>query len=70
MDKRTYCLIGDGESREGQVTEALNMMIDAGLRNVLPIFNCNGYGQANKVIALDLGARARIGQDLASSLRP
>ncbi|MHC5002078.1 MAG: thiamine pyrophosphate-dependent enzyme, partial [Planctomycetota bacterium] len=49
LDKRIYCIVGDGEAREGQVAEALDMIVDSGLRNVLPIFNCNGYGQANKV---------------------
>lgn len=48
-DKRVYCIIGDGESREGQISEALDFIVDHGLTNVLPIFNCNGYGQADKV---------------------
>ncbi|MEE8458993.1 MAG: thiamine pyrophosphate-dependent enzyme, partial [Phycisphaerales bacterium] len=49
LDKRVYCIIGDGESREGQIWEAIDFMMDHGLGNVLPIFNCNGYGQADKV---------------------
>jgi transketolase len=49
LDKRIYCIVGDGESREGQVTEAIDFIVDHGLANVLPIFNCNGYGQADKV---------------------
>ena len=49
LDKRIYCIIGDGESREGQVTEAIDFLVDQSLANVLPIFNCNGYGQADKV---------------------
>lgn len=44
-----YCIIGDGEAREGQITEALDYIIDRKLTNVLPIFNCNGYGQADRV---------------------
>ncbi len=48
-DRRIYCIIGDGESREGQIWEAVDMIADRGLRNVLPIFNCNGYGQADAV---------------------
>ncbi|MCA9312111.1 MAG: hypothetical protein KDA21_12940, partial [Phycisphaerales bacterium] len=48
-DRRVYCIIGDGESREGQITEALDYIMDHGLTNVLPIFNCNEYGQADKV---------------------
>ena len=49
MDKRIYCLIGDGEAREGQVAEALDFIIDHKLANVLPVFNCNEYGQAARV---------------------
>ncbi|MFG0327857.1 MAG: transketolase [Phycisphaerales bacterium JB037] len=48
-DRRIYCIIGDGEAREGQVSEALDHLIDHKLTNVLPIFNCNGYGQAGRV---------------------
>jgi len=48
-DRRVFCLLGDGEAREGQVTEALDFIIDHKLRNVLPIFNCNEYGQAGRV---------------------
>ncbi|MDG2291109.1 MAG: transketolase [Phycisphaerales bacterium] len=49
LDQRIYCIIGDGESREGQVTEALDYIVDHQLDNVLPIFNCNEYGQAGSV---------------------
>ncbi|MBN8643756.1 MAG: transketolase [Planctomycetes bacterium] len=49
LDKRVYCIIGDGESREGQVAEALDYIIDRKLTNLLPIFNCNEWGQAGKV---------------------
>jgi len=48
-DRRIYCIIGDGESREGQVAEALDYIAERGLNTVLPIFNCNGYGQAGRV---------------------
>ncbi len=48
-DRLIYCIIGDGEAREGQITEALDFIVDRGLTNVLPIFNCNGYGQADRV---------------------
>ena len=49
FDKRVYCIIGDGESREGQIWEAIDFIADYKLTNVLPIFNCNGYGQADRV---------------------
>ena len=48
-DRKIYCIIGDGEAREGQITEALDFIIDYSLTNVLPIFNCNSYGQAGAV---------------------
>lgn len=49
LDKRIFCIVGDGEAREGQIAEALDYLIDRKLRNVLPIFNCNEYGQADRV---------------------
>jgi len=49
LDRRFYCIIGDGESREGQVAEALDMMAERTITAVLPIFNCNGYGQTGRV---------------------
>lgn len=49
LDRRIYCVIGDGESREGQITEAMDYVIDHKLSNVLTIFNCNEYGQADRV---------------------
>jgi transketolase len=49
IDRKMYCIIGDGEAREGQITEALDFIMDHKLTNVLPIFNCNAYGQAGAV---------------------
>ncbi len=49
LDKRIYCLIGDGEAREGQIWEAVDFIRDHGLKAVCPIFNCNVYGQSDKV---------------------
>ncbi len=49
FDKRVYCIIGDGEAREGQIAEALDIIVERGLNRVLPIFNCNEYGQADRV---------------------
>lgn len=49
VDKKIYCIIGDGESREGQVWEAADFIIDHKLTNVVAIFNCNGQGQADYV---------------------
>lgn len=52
LDRRFYCIIGDGESREGQVSEALDMLAERRLNAVLPIFNCNGFGQTGRVSAM------------------
>jgi len=49
IDKRIYCIVGDGESREGQVWEAMDFIIDHRLTNVCAIFSCNGHGQAAAV---------------------
>jgi transketolase len=49
LDKRVFCLIGDGESREGQIWEAVDFLVDYRLNAVCPIFNCNDYGQSAAV---------------------
>jgi transketolase len=49
VDKRIFCRIGDGESREGQVWEALDFIADYRLTVVCPMFNANGYGQSDSV---------------------
>ena len=49
IDKQIYVLIGDGESREGQIWEAMDFIVDHGLTNVVAVFNCNGQGQADYV---------------------
>ena len=40
-DKTIYVIVGDGESREGQVSEALDFIMDQKLTGVVPIFNEN-----------------------------
>jgi transketolase len=47
--RRIYAIIGDGESREGQVWEAADFIVDHKLNAVCAIFNCNGQGQAGLV---------------------
>ena len=49
IDKRIYVLIGDGESREGQIWEATDFIADQKLTNVCAVFSCNGHGQAGPV---------------------
>jgi len=49
LDRRIYVILGDGESREGQVWEAMDMIAERGLTHVVAIFNCNGQGQADYV---------------------
>ena len=49
LDKRIFCIMGDGESREGQVWEAVDFLRDENLRAVCPIFNCNVFAQSDEV---------------------
>ncbi len=48
-DRIAYCIIGDGESREGQIWEACDYIVDHALTNVVPIFNCNSLAQSDYV---------------------
>ena len=48
-DRRFYVLIGDGESREGQIWEAADFVMDHKLTNVCAVFNANKQGQAADV---------------------
>jgi transketolase len=50
-DRNVYCLIGDAESREGQIWEACDFIADHQLTNVVAIFNCNQLGQSDWVSA-------------------
>ena len=47
--RNVFVLIGDGESREGQIWEACDFIVDNGLTNVVPIFNCNALAQSDWV---------------------
>lgn len=49
LDKTIYCIIGDGESREGQIWEAMDFIADHQLTSVVAIFNCNTLGQSDFV---------------------
>ena len=49
LDRNIYCLIGDGESREGNIWEACDFLIDNALTNVIAIFNCNSLAQSDWV---------------------
>ena len=49
LDKRIFCIIGDGESREGNIWEAVDFIKDYALTAVCPIFNCNVYAQSDAV---------------------
>ena len=44
-----YCIIGDGEAREGQIWEAMDFIADHALTNCVPIFNCNELAQSDWV---------------------
>lgn len=56
IDKRIFCIIGDGEAREGQVWEAVDFIVEHRLASVVPIFNCNRYGQSDQVSDLQSAA--------------
>ncbi len=49
LDKRIFCIIGDGESREGQIWEAADFIVDHKLKAVCPIFNANHFAQSDAV---------------------
>ncbi len=49
--RRIFCIVGDGEAREGQIWEALDFIRDQQLDNITVLFNCNGQGQAGYVSA-------------------
>lgn len=50
-DRVVYCIIGDGESREGQIWEAMDFIVDHSLTNCVAIFNCNELAQSDWVSA-------------------
>jgi len=49
LDRRIFCIIGDGEAREGQVWEAVDFIRDEKLKAVCPIFNANAFAQSDVV---------------------
>ncbi len=49
IDRNIYCIIGDGEAREGQIWEAADFIVDHALTNVVTIFNCNELAQSDWV---------------------
>ena len=49
IDKKIYCIAGDGESREGQLWEAADFIVDHKLTNICLIVSCNAHGQAAPV---------------------
>jgi len=51
IDRRVFAVVGDGEAREGQVWEAVDMAADGSLNNLCAVFSCNGQGQAGPVSA-------------------
>jgi transketolase len=49
LDSRVYVMVGDGESQEGQVWEALMFAGNHGLDNLTLVFDRNGYQQTSAV---------------------
>ena len=54
INKAIYCIIGDGESREGQIWEAMDFIADHKLTGVVAIFNCNTLGQSDFVSSAEV----------------
>jgi transketolase len=51
IDRNVYCIIGDGEAREGQIWEAMDFIADHQLTNCVAIFNANELAQSDWVSA-------------------
>lgn len=49
INRTIFCICGDGESREGQIWEALDYLVDHKLTSVRVIFSCNGQAQSDFV---------------------
>jgi len=49
IKKNIYVICGDGESREGQIMEAADFIVDHKILNLCTIINCNGQAQADYV---------------------
>src|SRR5262249_6872027 len=47
--RRVFVIIGDGESVDGQIWEAVDFIADQNVLNVCAIFNCNAKGQSADV---------------------
>ncbi len=65
LDKRIFCIVGDGESREGQIWEAVDFIVEQRFNAVCPIFNCNQYGQSDQVS--DQQSADKIGRKLEAA---
>jgi transketolase len=54
-NQKVYCLVGDGESNEGAVWEALLFAAHWKLNNLIVIFDCNGFqamGETKEIMNL------------------
>lgn len=54
--QKVYCIVGDGESNEGSIWEALLFAAHWKLNNLVVLFDCNGYqamGPTEDIMALD-----------------
>jgi transketolase len=49
LDARVFLVLGDGETQEGQVWEALMAAAHFGLDNLTAIFDCNGHQHDGRV---------------------
>jgi transketolase len=47
--RRVFVVCGDGEMREGQVSEAIDFIVDQNITNLMLIVNCNDIAQSGHV---------------------
>ena len=68
-DYRTFCIIGDGESNEGQIWEAALFAAHWKLDNLVAITDCNKMqidGRTDEILALGAAGRQVAGLQLGS----
>lgn len=53
-NKRVYCLISDGECSEGSVWEALRIVHELKLKNLIIVVNINGFGAYKEIDGMEL----------------
>lgn len=55
--RNVYCMVSDGECAEGSIWEALRIIIDNNIANLVVIVNANKYGAYDQIDSLKLKKR-------------